>query len=117
MVVPGDVELKLTLGAMKSVTESIQLDPQTIRKISQRALKNFNNADIESSIFSQKKKENSRRFFVYSLNICIFSCFMGHRMNKYTIHHHVRTFCFDWLYSDPQPLHDAEIIPIATGND
>jgi hypothetical protein len=49
MFVPGDVELKLTLGAIKSVSE-------TIRKILKRALANFNNPDIKSFISSPKKK-------------------------------------------------------------
>jgi hypothetical protein len=37
MVVPGDVELKLMLGVIKSVSESFHVDRKTIRKIWQRA--------------------------------------------------------------------------------
>jgi hypothetical protein len=35
----------------------------------------------------------------------------------YAIEHHIKTFGFDWLCSDRQPLLDVEILPIATGND
>ena len=39
-------------------------------------------------------------------------------MNTYTIEHHIKTFDFNQLLcSDRQPLHDVEIIPIATEND
>jgi hypothetical protein len=72
MVVPGDVELKLTLCAMKSVTESFHVDQKTIRKIWQRTLTKFNNADIKSFVSSRKKKGNAGRFFVCLLSICIF---------------------------------------------
>ena len=61
MVVPGDVELKLMLGAIKSVSETFHVDRKTIRRIWQRALANFNNPDIKSLISSPKKKGNSGR--------------------------------------------------------
>jgi hypothetical protein len=57
MVVPDDVELKLMLGAIKSMSESFHVYQKTIRKIWQRALKSFNNPDIESFTSSPKKKE------------------------------------------------------------
>jgi hypothetical protein len=61
MVVPGDVELKLMLGAIKSESETFHVDRKTIRKVWQRALANFNNPDIKSLLFSPKKKGNSVR--------------------------------------------------------
>jgi hypothetical protein len=33
MVVPGDVELKLMFGAIKSVSETFHVDQKTIRKV------------------------------------------------------------------------------------
>jgi hypothetical protein len=61
IVVPGDVELKLMLGAIKSVSETFHVDRKTIRKIWQHALVNFNNPDIKRLISSPKKKGNSGR--------------------------------------------------------
>ena len=61
MVVPGDVELKLMLSPIKSVSETFHVDRKTIRKIWQHALANFNNPDIKSVISSPKKKGNSGR--------------------------------------------------------
>jgi hypothetical protein len=55
MVVAGDVELKLMLGAIKSVSVSFHVDRKTIRKIWQRTLANLNNLDIQSLISSPKK--------------------------------------------------------------
>jgi hypothetical protein len=55
MVVPGDVEFKLMLGAIKSVSETFHVYRKTIRKVWQRALANFHNPDIKSLISSPKK--------------------------------------------------------------
>jgi hypothetical protein len=57
MVVHGDVELKLMVGAIKSVSESFHVDQKIVRH--QQALVNFNNPDIKSLISSPKKKGNS----------------------------------------------------------
>ena len=57
MVVPCDVELKLMLGAIKSVSETFHVDRKIIRKIWRPALANFNNPALKSLTFSQKKKE------------------------------------------------------------
>ena len=46
---------------------------KTIRKIWQRVLTNFNNADSKCVISSQKKKGTSGHFFVCTLSICTFS--------------------------------------------
>ena len=56
IVLPGDVELKLMLGVIKSVSETFHVDQKTIRKIWQHALVNFNNPDIKRLISSPKKK-------------------------------------------------------------
>ena len=61
MVVPGDVEFKLMLGAIKSVSETFHVDRKIIRKIWRPALANFNNPDIKSLISSPKKKGSSGR--------------------------------------------------------
>jgi hypothetical protein len=108
MYVPGDVELKL----------SFHVDQKTIRrKFWQLALANFNNPDIESFISLPKKKGNTCCFFVCLLSFCIIACFKEHRMNiYYAIQHHIKTFGFDWLCRDRQPLRNFEIIPISAGN-
>ena len=41
MVVPGNAELKLVLGAIKSVSDTYHVDRKTIRKIWQRAVEMF----------------------------------------------------------------------------
>jgi hypothetical protein len=56
IVLPGDVELKMMLGAIKPVSETFHVDWKTIRRMWQRALSNFNNPDIKSVISSPKKK-------------------------------------------------------------
>ena len=61
VVLPGDVELKMMLGAIKSVSETLHVDQKTIRKMWQRAHANFNNPDIKSVISSPKKKAISGR--------------------------------------------------------
>ena len=60
MVVPGDAELKLVLGAIKSVSDTYHVDRKTIRKIWQRAVEFFL-IQIKSFISSPKKKGNSGR--------------------------------------------------------
>ena len=61
MVVPGDAELKLVLGAIKSVSDTYHVDRKTIRRIWQRAVANFFNPDIRSLVSSPNIKGNSGR--------------------------------------------------------
>ena len=61
MVVPGDAELKLVLGAIKSVSDTYHVDQKTIRRIWQRAVANFFNPDIRSLVSSPNIKGNSGR--------------------------------------------------------
>ena len=57
MVVPGDVELKLMLGAIKSMSETFHVDQKTIRKIWQPTLANFQQSRYkERDTFTQKKE-------------------------------------------------------------
>jgi hypothetical protein len=70
MLAPGNVELKLVLGTIKSMSELLHVDQKTIRKIWyrkkiwHRMLANFNNPDIKSFISSPKNKGNFGHFFV-----------------------------------------------------
>ena len=61
MVVPGDPELKLVVGAIKSLSDTYHVDRKTIRNIWQRAVANFFDPNIKSLISSPKKKGNSGR--------------------------------------------------------
>jgi hypothetical protein len=58
MVAPGDAELKLVLGAIKSVSDTYHVDRKTIRKIWQHAVANFFDPNTQSLVSSPKIKGN-----------------------------------------------------------
>ena len=57
MVVPGDVELKLMLGAIKSVSETFHVDQKTIRKIWQRACERQQSRYEDLNIFTKERRK------------------------------------------------------------
>jgi hypothetical protein len=55
-VKPGDAEMNLQRGAIKSCADTYNVNRFTIRKVWQRALENFRNPDIRAFISSPQKK-------------------------------------------------------------
>ena len=60
-VEPGDLDMKLARGAIKSCADTYRVDRSTIRKIWKRALANYRNPDIRAFISSPQMKGKSGR--------------------------------------------------------
>ena len=60
-VEPGDPDVKLARGQIKSCADTYGVHRQTIRKVWMRALANYRNPDIGAFISSPKKKGRSGR--------------------------------------------------------
>ena len=55
-VKPGDPEMKLACGVIKSCADAYDVKRFTIRKVWQRVLKNYRNPNIQAFISSSQEK-------------------------------------------------------------